>query len=75
MYQCAFIPQDQAINRLKEIKTEPNVRALLQQICDLVQREELNVAFAALDLLDNCTGSSNASGTACTDAGGANALS
>ena len=38
---------------MKEIKSEPNVRALFQQICDLVQREELNASLISLDLLDN----------------------
>ena len=45
--------QDQAISRLRDHKTEPNVRGLLQQICDLVQREELNVCLNSLDLLEN----------------------
>ena len=48
-----FTKQSQTINHLKEVKSEPNVRALLQQICDLVQREELNASLASLDLLDN----------------------
>ncbi|KAK4022489.1 uncharacterized protein LOC116919472 [Daphnia magna] len=43
----------QTINHLRELKTEPNVRALLQQVCDLVQREELNLSLVALELLDN----------------------
>nr|CAH0099042.1 unnamed protein product [Daphnia galeata] len=50
---------NQTISHLKEIKTEPNVRALLQQVCDLVQREELNASLITLELLDN-TGPSTA---------------
>lgn len=45
--------QSQTIHHLGELKTEPNVRALLQQVCDLVQREELNLSLIALELLDN----------------------
>lgn len=67
----SFVSQNQAVYRLKELKSEPNVRALFQQICDLVQREELNAVLTALDLFDSCTvGPSNASGTACADTGG-----
>jgi len=47
----------QAISRLRDLKSEPNVRGLLEQICDLVQREELNNCFFALDLLDLNSGS------------------
>jgi hypothetical protein len=48
-----YINQNQTISHLREIKTEPNVRALLQQVCDLVQREELNASLIALELLEN----------------------
>ncbi|XP_057367021.1 LOW QUALITY PROTEIN: uncharacterized protein LOC130688040 [Daphnia carinata] len=44
---------NETIHHLRELKTEPNVRALLQQVCDLVQREELNLSLVALELLDN----------------------
>ncbi len=54
-----FNQQNQTISHLEEIKTEPNVRALLQQVCDLVQREELNASLITLELLDN-TGPSTA---------------
>jgi len=49
----------QAISRLRDLKAESNVRWLLQQICDLVQREELNNALCNLDLLDGNSGSSS----------------
>ena len=70
MFNFVVLLQNQAVNRLKEIKTEPNVRALLQQICDLVQREELNAALNALDLLDTGpTGPTNTTGSVFAEAG------
>ena len=39
------------VSRLRDLKNEPNVRALLQQMCDLIQREEFNSSLVALDLL------------------------
>lgn len=55
---CLRSKQNQTIDHLKDIKSEPNVRALFQQICDLVQREELNASLISLELLDS-SGSTN----------------
>jgi hypothetical protein len=70
-----YINQNQTTSHLREIKTEPNVRALLQQVCDLVQREELNASLIVLELLGN-TGPSTSHSTcsANTESTGADSL-
>lgn len=70
-----YINQNQTISHLREIKTEPNVRGLLQQVCDLVQREELNASLIALELLEN-TGPSTSHSTCSpnTESSGADSL-
>lgn len=45
------------VGSLKELKMEASVRALMQLLCDLIQREEFNNTLIALELLDETASS------------------